>query len=419
MEDSLLHEGRLFGTALAIGLLIGLERERKRDSRGLRTFTLVALLGAVLGMLSQRLGLPWLVALAVVAIGALSIAAYWHDHARTAEPPSTSMIAMAVTGTLGVLCGLDMIGLAVPLAIVVATLLVLETELHGLAGRIGRDDLLPILQFGALTFVVLPLLPDRAYGPYDSLNPREIWLMVVLVAGVGLVGWLALRVAGQRLGGPLAAIAGGLVSSTATTLVLARQARAGGGAALLALLVLLANLTMLARLAVMAAAVQPRLLAGLGIVVGLAAAALVPLAWRLARRAKRESGMPLPDVRNPTDLRVALAFGAAYGVVSLLAAWSAARIGEGALYGVAAVSGLTDVDAITLSAFRLFGDSAIGAGTAIGVVATAMVSNLAFKGTVAWGAGNRELGRTVALGFVAMAAAIGAGVWLAGSVAGR
>lgn len=408
MDFDLLRAGRLLGTALAIGLLVGLERERKGDSRGLRTFSLVALLGAVTALLAQRLALPALLPVGLAAIAALAVASYWHDHARSAEPPTTSMIAMAVTGALGLLCGTDLVEIAVPLAIVVASLLYFKVELQGLAGRIGRDDLTPVLQFGVLSFIVLPLLPDRPYGPHGALNPYEIWLMVVLVAGVGLAGYLALRFAGRRYGAPLAAIAGGLVSSTATTLVFARHTRAGGGDAFAAMLVLAANLTMLVRLMVIGTAVQPRLLAPLAMVLG--AGLVASLAWAawLAPRARRESDGPLPDVRNPTDLRVALGFGIAYGLISLLSAWAAARLGAAALYAVAAVSGLTDVDAITLSGLRLFGEARIDAATAVTVVSIAVVSNLAFKGAVAYGAGTRALGRLCAIGFGAVAVAIAA-----------
>jgi uncharacterized membrane protein (DUF4010 family) len=412
MEPALWVPMWQFGTALAIGLLIGVERERKGDSRGLRTFTLVSLLGAVLGTLSRDLSQPVLVPLAVALVGAIAVAAYWHDAARAAEPPTTSVVAMVMTGVLGLLCGLGDLQLAVPLAIVVAALLVFKPELQGVAGRLGREDLAPIVQFGALTFIALPLLPDRAYGPEGSLNPHEIWLMVVLVAGVGLAGYLLLRFAGQRYGAPLAAIAGGLVSSTATTLVMARHVRTGGGAALGAALVLLSNLTMLVRLAIMAALVQPRLLPGIGAVVVAAMLATLPIAAWLAPRARADSSAPLPQVRNPTDLRVALGFGLAYGIVSLIAAWGAARLGDGALYGVAAVSGATDVDAITLTSFRLFGAGQVDAAAASTAVAVAVVANLAFKAAVARVAGTPELGRLCAAGFGSMAVAIAAVVAL-------
>jgi uncharacterized membrane protein (DUF4010 family) len=408
MDEALMNAGRLFGTSLGIGLLIGLERERKGDSRGLRTFSLVSLLGTLCAMLSVQLSQPALVPVALLLVGGLSISAYWHDHRRAPEPPTTSMVAMTVTGGLGILCGLEQTALAVPLAIVVASLLYFKGTLHGIAGRIGGEDLIPVLQFGALTFIVLPLLPDHAYGPNGSLNPHEVWLMVVLVSGVGLAGYLALRLVGQRYGAPLAAIAGGLVSSTATTLVFARHAKAGGAPALLAQLVLIANLTMLVRLAGMAALVSPRLLPGIATVMGAAlAVALGYTAW-LRSRALRDAGVPLPEVRNPTDLRVALGFGLAYGLVSLLAAWGTAQLGEGALYAVAAVSGLTDVDAITLSSFRLFDTGRIDARMAVAAIALAVVANLAFKATIAFSAGSRALGWLCAGGFGAIALAIGA-----------
>jgi uncharacterized membrane protein (DUF4010 family) len=412
MDEPLLTAGRLFGTSLAIGLLIGVERERKGDSRGLRTFAMVSLLGTLCATLADELAQPLLLALGLALIGALSIAAYWHDHARGPEAPTTSMVAMALTGGLGLLCGLDRVGLAVPLAIVVASLLYFKGELHGVAGRLGGDDLIPVLQFGALTFIVLPLLPDRAYGPFGSLNPHEIWLMVVLVAGVGLAGYLALRFAGQRFGAPLAAVAGGLVSSTATTLVFSRHARAGGAPPWLALMVLLANLTMLLRLAVLAAVVAPRLLPGMATMLGAALAVALATSGWLYARAARDGDVPLPEVSNPTDLKVALGFGIAYGLVSLLAAWGTAQLGERALYAVAAVSGLTDVDAITLSGFRLFDTGRIDARMAVAAVGIAVVSNLAFKAGVAFVAGNRALGLRVGASFAAMAVAIGASLAL-------
>jgi uncharacterized membrane protein (DUF4010 family) len=412
MDETLLAAGLGLGTAVAIGLLIGIDRERKGDSRGIRTFGLVALLGALAADLSRRMEQPLLVPVGLSIIAVIAVAAYWHDHARPGEAPTTSMVAMAVTGALGLLCGLGEQRLAVPAAIVVAALLVFKGELHGVAGRLGRDDLVPILQFGALTFIALPLLPDRAFGPQGSLNPREIWLMVVLVAGVGLAGWLLLRFAGRRHGAALAAVAGGLVSSTATTLVFARHAKAGGGPALAATMVLLSNLTMLMRLMLLTAIAQPRLLPGVAAVAGAAIAASLPVAARLVPRARREGAVPLPEVRNPTDLRVALGFGLAYGVVSLLAAVGAQRLGDGALYAVAAVSGLTDVDAITLAVTRLHGIGDIGTDTATTAIAIAVVANLTFKAAVARLAGTAALGRECAAGFAAMAVAIGAVVML-------
>jgi uncharacterized membrane protein (DUF4010 family) len=188
--------------------------------------------------------------------------------------------------------------------------------------------------------------------------------------------------------------------------VLARHARAGGAATLNALLVLLSNLTMMVRLTVIAALVQPTLLPAVASVTGAALLAFAPVALWLAPGARRDSDLPAPALRNPTDLRTALGFGLAYGTVSLLAAWASARLGEGALYAVAAVSGLTDVDAISLSGLRLYGTEAIDAATAVTVIAIAVVANLVFKGGIAFVAGNAALGARCAVGFGAMAAAM-------------
>jgi uncharacterized membrane protein (DUF4010 family) len=166
------------------------------------------------------------------------------------------------------------------------------------------------------------------------------------------------------------------------------------------------------RLARLTAIAQPRLLPGVAAVAGAAIAACLPVAAWLVPRARREGAAPLPEVRNPTDLRVALGFGLAYGLVSLLAAVGAQRLGDGALFAVAAVSGLTDVDAITLAVTRLHGVGDIGTDTATTAIAIAVVANLVFKAGVARVAGTAALGRDCATGFAAMAVAIGAVVML-------
>ena len=411
MDAEVLRAAEALGTSLAIGLLIGLERERKSDSRGLRTFALVSLFGALTALVAERLPLPALPAVGLLAVTLVAISAYWPDGHRDEqgriEAPTTSVVAMVVTWFLGLLCGLGELAMAVPLAIVIVSLLYFKGELRGVAGRITREDLISFLQFGVLTFVALPLLPNVAYGPNGSLNPHEIWVMVVLVAGFGLAGYLALRLAGQRYGAPLAAVAGGLVSSTATTLVMARHARAGGSPTWAAMLILLANLTMLARLTLMAALVEPRLLPLVATVMGSAlavGAATVAWLWRAAGRAGES---PLPEVGNPTDLRVAVTFGLAYGLVSFLAAWVAVRLGNQALYLLAFVSGLTDVDAITLSSLRLFTGGQVLASTAVIAIAVAVVANLVVKSVIAFSAGGRDLGRLCAIGMALVAAAIG------------
>lgn len=419
MDPALTNSLRLAATSLAIGLLIGIERERKGDSRGVRTFALISLFGFLVAAMAERMARPELLAVGLGVLGLIAVSAYWHDYrgqapegSAPAEPPTTSVVAMTVTGCLGFLCGLSDDRLAVPMAIVVASLLYFKSELEGLAGRIRSDDLIPVLQFGALTFIIMPLLPDHAYGPNGSLNPHDMWRMVVLVAGVGLTGYFALRFAGPRYGAPLAAVAGGLVSSTATTLVFARHSRTHASAPMLALLVLLCNFTMLLRLVAMAAVIQPALVPGIGLLVGAALAAAMAVGLWLWPQAIRAADLPMPQVDNPTQLRVALGFGLAYGLVSLLAAVGAERAGRGALYLVAALSGLTDVDAISLSSFRMFGAGSIEAGTAVAAVGIAVIASMLFKTAMVFSSGSRAMARLCSAGFLAMAAAIGAAILL-------
>lgn len=417
LDPTLLDLIRPFGTSLAIGLLIGVERERKGDSRGLRTFALVCLLGALVPQLARASGRPELHAIGLALIGLIAVAAYWHD-ALAAQPgaaqeigpaqekPTTSVVAMIITGGLGMLCGLGEDRLAVALAIVVASLLVFKGELRGMAGRIRRDDLIPVLQLGALSFIVLPLLPDRAWGPAGSLNPHHIWLMVVLVSAVGLCGYLALRFSGARMGVVLAALAGGLVSSTATTLVFARHAKATGRPALPALGVLLANLTMLVRLMVMIALVEPRLMAPVATILGAGLlAGSVALLW-LQRTVADDGQTPLPNVQNPTQLREALAFGLAFGAISWVAALATTHLGAQALYGVAALSGLTDVDAISLSSLGLFGAGYIQTHEAVWAIGIAVCANMLIKAGIVFVSGGAAAGRTCAAVFAVIIAAI-------------
>jgi uncharacterized membrane protein (DUF4010 family) len=268
----------------------------------------------------------------------------------------------------------------VAVAIVATLLLHFKTELHGLSARLSREDVASILQFAVLTFVILPLLPDRGFGPYQVLNPHHIWLMVVLVSGVSLIGYMALRLIGTKKSLLLVGAFGGLVSSTATTLVYAREA--GSRAAMLpiaGIIIVVANLVVLVRLAVVSAVVAPGALSLLlpvlaaGLVLG---AALLALRYRKTLAAPELAALQLS---NPTSLRVAAGFGALYAVVLFVSAWLSELAGAGGLYAVALVSGFVDVDAITLSSLNLFNAGSIGAGVAVVTVGLAFLAAAAFK----------------------------------------
>lgn len=370
-----------FLTALAIGLLMGLERERNpRAKAGLRTFALSALLGAGCTVLAEQLVVPLLLPAALLALAAMMIAADFSDRAAAEEPGTTTVVAVLVCFTLGAMTMTGQAQLAVMLAIAATALLYFKPELRGMATGLERRDLLSILQFAVVTFIVLPLLPDRDFGPYAALNLRQIWWMVILISGISLAGYVALRLVGQSYGAVWLGLLGGLVSSTATTLAYARHARGNEGfTALSAGVIVTANLVLIVRLGVLAAVVLPALLPALLI---LLAAALVPgviaaaIAWK---RTSNPADLAMPTVSNPAELRVALAFAFGYAIVLMVSAWLADVAGSGGILAMAFVSGLTDVDAITLSSLRLAGAHTISDTQAVLSIGTAMISNICFK----------------------------------------
>jgi uncharacterized membrane protein (DUF4010 family) len=390
--------------ALAIGLLMGLERERNPSAKaGLRTFALTALLGALASHLAERTGSPWLIAAGLLLTGGMMIAAYLRQPQEAGDPGTTTVAALMVCYGLGVLTWLVEIKLAVMLGIAATILLYFKPELRGLSERLTRRDLLSVLQFAVLSFIILPLLPNRDYGPYGALNPYQIWWMVVLIAGLGLAGYAALRLGGQRRGAAVLGLLGGLVSSTATTLAFSRHARTGEVMAGIAVIVIvLANLVVLIRLGVLAAVLAPGVLTQLypvlagGLIIGGLGA------WYGVHRLQPQGAMPDLPMANPTELRTALGFGMLYAIVLLAAAWLSDWLGTSGLYAVALVSGLTDVDAITLTSLRLHHLGKLPVVTVVNAITLATLANLVLKSALVLVIGGWNMARHAIAGMCAV-----------------
>ena len=411
-----------FLTSLAIGLLIGLERERNPSAKaGLRTFALVAVFGTLAALLSTKLGSPWLLIAGLLAVAGMIIAAYLNAPAaplrqaqdRENDPGTTTVAALLLCYGLGAMIWYGFADLAVMLAIGITALLYFKPELRGLSQKLTRRDLVAVLQFSVLTFIVLPILPDQNYGPYDAFNPHQAWLMVVLISGISLAGYAALHVVGTRYGAPLLGFLGGLVSSTATTLIYAKHGKSNPAMlALAASVIVIAGMVVLLRLLVVSAAVAygalPSLLPVLasGLLFGL----LVALYnWRKLSKATE---LYIPETSNPAELHTAISFGLLYVVVLLGAAWMADIAGSQGLYAVALVSGLTDVDAITLSSLRLFNIGQLNEQQTVTAITLAVLSNLAFKFGMVIFIGGWVLARQVVIGFGAIACGMLAGLLL-------
>jgi uncharacterized membrane protein (DUF4010 family) len=401
-----------FVTSLAVGLLVGVERERSPAAKaGVRTFALVSMLGTLLAMLSEKMDSPWILATGIIAVGTMIISAYMDD-AEDEDPGTTTQAALLLCLCLGAIIWYGYSTLAIMLAITTTVLLHFKPELQTMTKSLSRPDLQSILQFAVLSFIILPILPDTDFGPYQTLNPYQTWWMVVLISGLSLAGYVALRIVGQRYGAPLLGFVGGMASSTATTLVYARYGRNSAMSGLAVVVIVIANLVVLIRLSVLAGVVAPGILPQLLPVLasGLALGSAGAFYWW--RSMSRGGDLPMPEIKNPTEIKVALSFGVLYAVVLLAAAWLSDIAGSRGLYLLAFASGLTDVDAMSLSSLHLFKQGRLLADQTVLAIAIAYLSNLAFKFGLLAFLGGRVVAQRAALGMGAAAAGIGMGILL-------
>lgn len=384
------------GLAAALGLLVGLQREHAGTSlAGIRTFPLVTLLGGLCALLGMSYG-GWLVGAGLLTVGAVLVTGNLLQRGEKRDGSGiTTEVAALVMYALGAYLIQGVMEVAVVIAGGLAVLLHLKPQMHAFVKRIEPKDLKAVMQFVLISLVILPLLPDRTYGPYDVLNPRNVWWMVVLIVGVQLAGYVLYRLVGQGAGTLLGGVLGGLISSTATTVAYARQAHGSPLAApLAATVIMLASTVSLLRVMVVAALVAPMAVGALGFPLGVMLAVLVLLSlvqFVLVGRAPAQ----LPEPGNPAELKPALFFAGLYAVVTFAIAAGQHYFGNSGLYVVALISGLTDVDAVTLSSTRLLSQDRLAAEVAWRVILVAALANLVFKGGSAYVLGGPALGRRV------------------------
>ncbi len=404
-----------FVTALGIGLLIGMERERRPDAAaGLRTFSLVAMLGCLFALLGDKTGGgPWMLAVGLLVIASAMIASNFSSQQEEQYRGFTSEAAIVVTYGLGAAVWLGYATLAVMLAIATTVLLYFKAELKHISERTTPKDINSILQFGVLSMVILPILPNMDFGPYNAINLRQVWWMVVLISGLALAGYLALRIVGTRHGAAVLGIFGGLASSTATTMMFSRHARDHAEMVRMsAIVILIANVMVMLRLGVIASLLAPSLLQPLAVVFacGVLPGVLMALyGWKILSAA---GDLPMPEVKNPTELKTAISFGALYAIVVLAAAWLQDLAGNSGLYIVALVSGLTDADASVLSTLRMFNLDKVPGHQAVIAVTLALVANLIFKIGLLVSIGGAALARHALPGLLAIGAGLVGGVFL-------
>jgi uncharacterized membrane protein (DUF4010 family) len=383
---------KAIGMSLGLGLLVGLQREHAESQvAGIRTFALVTLLGTLMALLSASYG-GWLVAIGAAAVAVLLFVANLAKMRRgLSEPGLTTEVAALVMYGVGAYLVLGDAGVAVLVGGIVAVLLQLKQPLHSLVSQLSADDLRVIMQFALLALVILPVLPNENYGPFAAFNPHETWLMVVLIVGLSLAGYIIYKFFGQDAGTVMGGMLGGMVSSTATTASYARRAHeqpAACGQA--ALVIAIASAIAIGRVIVevaVAAAPIVRYVAPPLAAMFLWALVLAFVLYRFDGGGKTE----IPPPSNPAQLRIALVFAAMYATIKLAVAATQHYFGDTALYAVACASGLTDLDAITLSTAKLVDQQRLAADLGWRLILTAALANLAFKGGIAVVLGQRRL----------------------------
>lgn len=411
--------------ALAVGLLIGLEREwrkqgqgesadgQARESRiGIRTFGLIGLVGGLAGVLAGEAG-PWLAPAALLALAILLISDRRQDakgHLAGLTEDMTTLVAALATALLGLLAASGATELAVAVAVVVVALLYLKPTLHRLVGKMTETELKAMVRFLVISLVILPVLPNEDYGPYQALNPRNIWLLVVMISALSFVGYFAIRSLGAALGCLATGLFGGLVSSTATTVTFARMAaESPKQGQMLATGVVLANAVMAARIVVVTAILAPSLAMALALPLGLAAltaALMVVVMWRTGQNGKM-AGESL-SLDNPFQLSQAVKFALLLAIIQLLERFLSDQFGTSGVLILAAIAGLADVDAITISVSRS-ADAGEAMSALVAAILLAAGSNTVVKGILVLRAGGAFARWGVAaLAAMAAAATLGA-----------
>jgi len=401
-----------FATTILLGALIGIEREKRKAEEektghigGLRTFILLALLGAAAGWLSRTLSTPWILAAALLIVGAVVVAGYFVT-ARSSQDGRglTTEIAAVVVFLLGAMVMLGYETLAIGLGVVTAAVLAYKQPLHGFVEKLGWDDVYAGVRLLIATFIALPLLPDQTIDPWGALNPYKLWLLVILISSLSLVGYVLTRLLGASRGVALTGLVGGLASSTAVTLSFAKEGREKPGIAnALACGILLAWAVMFVRVLVLVAVVNRALLAPLlvpflvmAVTVGVFSAFYY---FRDGSTEKRASAKGEVDVKNPFSLMAAAKFGALFAIILLAVKIVQQTMPPSGLYAVAALSGLVDVDAITLSMAELAQSGE--AHTAVIAIVIASLSNTLVKCGMAFVVAGFALGKPLLMATVA------------------
>jgi uncharacterized membrane protein (DUF4010 family) len=389
------------GIALLLGLLVGLQREHAASGMaGMRTFPLITVFGSVSAVLANHFQESWIVAAGVLAMVGVMVLGHLFRPRPDPHPGTTTDVAMLLMYAVGAMVVIGPMPVAIAIGGGVAVLLQFKPELHSIAQKLGDEDLRAIMQFVLITCIILPVLPDRNFSPWNVLelrapapgqppdplavlNPFETWLMVALIVGMSLGGYIIYKFFGRDAGILLGGVLGGAISSTATTVSYARDARAEPfGVRTASIVIMIASTVMYVRVLLAVTVVAPEFLQRVVLPVAILMVLTFVPALVLWFRVRRQAA-PMPEQKNPTHLKSAIIFGMMYAGVLLALAVAKRYWSGGGLYTVAFFSGLTEMDAVTLSTARMSLSDSLVASDGWRMIVVAAMANLVSKAGIA------------------------------------
>ena len=376
-------------TALGVGLLIGIERGWKVRAKeegtriaGVRTFTLAGILGGITGQLSIVAGY-WLLGTALFSFAIILAVAHYVGSRNSTDIGITTQVALLITFMLGVWTVFVSHIYVFGVAVVVVVLLGYKAEFHKLIRNIDTEEIFSGIKLLVISVILLPILPDKGYGPFEAINPYWMWWMVVLITGLSFIGYVATKHFGDRIGILLTAVTGALASSTAVTLSLAQMAKQRRVSPMLMAGVLIASAIMLVRVVIEVAVVNPGLLLTLWIpimIMLITTLSAILWLWKSGSESTGEKQQPL-TLANPFQIKMALKFGILLGAIVLLAAAMKKWFGNEGIYVLSIISGLMDVDAITLSLSKMATENLDDMAATRGII-LASITNTFIKGVM-------------------------------------
>ena len=396
--------------ALAVGALIGIERgwrqrEESEGARvaGVRTFTLIGTCGGLIAVLAQNLS-PVLAAILLAFLATLLVGAFLRPRGTSTSRDATTMIAAFTTLCLGLLAGAGLAALALAGAAVVTLILALRQPIHGMLHKLTEEELRAIARFAVISVAVLPFLPDADYGPYQALNPFRLWLVVLLVTGFSIAGYISNRLIGQQRGTLATAVIGGAYSSTAVTAALAGQIKHAGQGHY-ATGIALASAVMYCRVVALAAVLAPGVALAIAWLLAPAALTVAAAAGIIWWREKPAVENTAQLTAKPFELLPAFGFLLAVALASILVHWAQAEFGEQGAALSLFIAGSFDVDAAIVAYSALPADAVAVAVAALALSGTVAI-NMAFKAAIVVANAGLQAGRPALLALMASLAVL-------------